>query len=147
MKAFVRRNGAAMAKARAEYDDELAAAWERAAVATAATAAVEEAVPAASAFDLAYYAYLRYSEDKADSDMAVFFVTTRALHSRSSVLRWTGRIVEAWESKNHRRICGRRFADRFAADGDGAAAVALELGGVPGRRSAGPEDGECLVWL
>lgn len=128
MKAFVRRNGAAMAKAREEYDAELAAAWERAAAATTATG-TEETTPAASTFDLAYAAYLRYSEDKAGFDTAVFDTTTRALRSKHFVLRRTGRLAEAWERRNHRRICARRFADRFAADGDaksggGGAAVA-----------------------
>ena len=129
MKAFVRRNGEALTKARAEYEAELAEAWERAATATAAAAApltpAETAGPAAaSTFDLAYAAYLRYCEDKANPDLAVFsFGTYRS--PRSLGLRSTGRMAEAWESKNRRRVCARRFADRFAdvptatGDGDG----------------------------
>lgn len=146
MKAFVRRNRAAMAQARAEYDAELAAAWERAAAATTATAA-EETGPAASTFDLAYAAYLRHSEDKADSDTSVLLTTTRSVRSKSFAQRRTGRMAAAWESRNHRRICARRFADRFAADSGGksvgggcaaadAAVVALVVAPMLLRRGA-----------
>lgn len=117
MKAFVRRNRAAIANAREEATAGLAAAWERQHAATPANGVLG----AASTFDRAYAAYLHHVETRPSQVLSAALAacstsatpaSTTAMTRRG--LRRADRMAEAWESINHRRVCARHFADKFA---------------------------------
>lgn len=134
MKAFVRRYGTtAVADARGEANTDLAAAWERmhanAAEAFGPSTATATATATAADFDRAYAAYVRHVETTTSVSATTTSprsTTTAAATTTPPQLRRADRMAVAWESSNRRRVCARRFADRFAAT-DVAVAASEEL--------------------
>lgn len=134
MKAFGRRHGTAVANAVAESTAELATAWERMHAAAGPSTVTATTTATATDFDRAYAACVRHFETTAPdpasastSDLGASSTTTSPPSSLTTAaaaaalpLRQTRRLAVAWWSTNHRRICARRFADRFAGAVDAA---------------------------
>eukprot|EP00903_Cladosiphon_okamuranus_P020276 g18607.t1 len=128
MKAFVRRNGAVVARIKEESDAELAAAWEKLHATeinlpSSATLAGISPSPPISMMNQAYEAYLRYTEANNSSSFAALSASPTSTTTRSCDFRRTSRMANAWFFKNLRWVRARRFADRFAGssvalDGD-----------------------------
>ena len=115
MKAFVRRNGAVVAKAREESKTELADAWEKLhgnGISLSPTARAAEITTAK--LTRAYNAYLRYVEAKNSAEMAALFMSPISATTNNLDLRRTGRMADAWIWKNRPWVGAQRFTDRFA---------------------------------
>eukprot|EP00903_Cladosiphon_okamuranus_P020275 g18606.t2 len=118
MKAFVRRNGAAVARAKEESKAELATAWEKLhatefSLPSTARAAEVTTSTSISTLNQAYEAYLRYVEANNPTVPASRSKSPIPTTPRSLDLRLTGRMADAWVSKNRSWVSARRFADRF----------------------------------
>ena len=115
MKAFVRRNGAAVAKAREESKTELANAWEKLHVMEICLPPTATATEiATSRLTYAYNAYVRCVEAKSSAALAQPSMSPTSAATSNLDLRRAGRMAYAWVWKNRPWVCARRFADRFA---------------------------------
>ncbi|CAB1097935.1 unnamed protein product [Ectocarpus sp. CCAP 1310/34] len=148
MKAFIRRNGAVVLKAVEEADAELAAAWERMHdnrddVDAAHSSTTPPASTSPAAFDRAYTAYRKHIDTRASAALVANSLPPTCAASATLQLRRIGRMVDAWESANHRRVCAQRFADHFSGAA-GAEKAAQEREALPKRpresRAAANED-------
>lgn len=119
MKAFVRRNGAEVLKAVEEADAELAAAWERMHdnrddVEASHSSTTPPASTSPSTFDRAYAAYRKHIDTQASSALVANSLPPTSAASATLQHRRIGRMANAWESANQRRVCAQRFTDHFS---------------------------------